>query len=293
MVAHNPPEDFEAIVRQCSAQVTTLQLIDNASASIALGSVRLPDNVMLTRSPENRGLAAALNDGVERALRAGARWILTMDHDTLLHDGTVRTMLDAIGACASADLIGVAAPRYSIRGKRPATSTGDQRCLARETVMMSANLVRAAAFERAGLFDSAFFIDYVDFDFCLRVRRAGLHVVELPMVVVDHRLGEVRHTSILGARVAHTHYQPRRRYLKARNRIHTYRRHFRDYPRWVFRDVWGIPWELASVALLEEEPATSLRAMLKGIIDGVLQATPPNPATTTAGMVSGRRRDPR
>jgi rhamnosyltransferase len=284
LVTHTWHDELERVIARCAAEVHRLRVVDNGNASPRLATLAASlANVEIVNTGGNVGIAAALNAGVAPALAQGARWVLTMDHDTMLPEGAVRAMLAGALECGGpgATNIAIIAPRYRIRGKDVADGSRDpdraRPCRLLPDVITSANLVSAAAFERAGMFAADYFIDYVDFEFCLRVRGAGMSIVEIPSVVVDHRLGEVRERAVLGARVRHTHYGRMRRYLKARNRVRTYRRHFARFPAWVLADVWGIPWELASAAVFEDDRLGSIGAMLAGLTDGLMDRSGPPP----------------
>src|SRR3546814_16425919 len=73
--------------------------------------------------------------------------------------------------------------------------------------------------------DERFFIDYVDVEFSLRLRRAGFEIVGVGDAVLHHRLGEVHTARLLGRdRTISVHDAERRRFIHS-NRVRVWRRH--------------------------------------------------------------------
>jgi rhamnosyltransferase len=149
-------------------------------------------------------------------------------------------------------------------------SPGDSDCRFLEGVITSGNLVRAEVFERVGFYCDAYFIDYVDYEFCLRARTYGYGIAQAKDAVLHHAMGEVVSKRLLGMVVRYTRYSALRKYYKSRNRILTYRKHLARFPGWVLRDSISIPWELVKTVLVEEKKAELLGAILKGTVDGML-----------------------
>ncbi|MEQ9736989.1 MAG: MFS transporter, partial [Algiphilus sp.] len=89
----------------------------------------------------------------------------------------------------------------------------------------SGSLLRARVLEVAGRMDERFFIDYVDVEFSLRLRRAGFEIVGVGDAVLQHRLGEVRTARLLGREKTLSTHEAWRRRLIHRNRVRVWRRH--------------------------------------------------------------------
>jgi GT2 family glycosyltransferase len=57
-------------------------------------------------------------------------------------------------------------------------------------VITSGNLLKVSAFERIGGFREDLFIDSVDFDFCLRLKKSGYRIMRCNQAILYHSLGE-------------------------------------------------------------------------------------------------------
>ncbi|MGQ0552512.1 MAG: glycosyltransferase family 2 protein [Planctomycetota bacterium] len=196
-----------ALLRKCLASVLRQEpapaevvVIDNASSD---GSVTdLPDVVRVVHCPQNRGFAAAVNEGL-RATHSP--FVLTLNPDTELLPGC----LAAAAAALEADYnLGSVAPRV-LRAAWPdridatgigltsrlgqinldhdlpenAVSTVPQQVLG---PLGGAALWRRRALDLAGGFSESYFLYWEDVDIALRLDRAGFGCVTAPTAKVLH-----------------------------------------------------------------------------------------------------------
>ena len=188
-----------------------LWVVDNGSADGSLQrlAAALP-GVGLLDTGRNLGFAAGCNVGIRAALEAGADFVLLVNSDAVLAPDALEKLLDAAAANPHA---GVVAPvivsreepdRVASAGIRFSLTTGRMRHIAAgrpvsllppapvhhvDAVSGCVMLVRRRAFEKAGVFDEAFFFSFEDIEFCLRVRRAGFDVLCVPDAVAYHEGG--------------------------------------------------------------------------------------------------------
>ena len=217
------------------------------------------------------------------ARAAGADWILLLDDDSVPGDGMVRTMIDAWTRLAGRDRVGLLTPRLTDPEEtlRPYLLTARGRfdlartplvpgAVARDGVfaIASGSLVRARVLEVVGGMDARFFIDYVDIEFSLRLRRAGFEIVGIGDAVLRHRLGEVRTVRALGrTRTLSTHDAWRRRHIH-RNRVRVWRRHGAVSLGWLAFDIAAAAYDVWKALVYEDDRAAKLRAIGRGFVDG-------------------------
>lgn len=272
--AFGPDDRLVASVARAVRQFAQVVVVNDAPAEA--GSARLARaaalGAVVLHDAENLGLAAALNRGVRVALAGGARWIATFDQDSIPPDGFVEGLLGALAGDPRAARVGILAP--ALAGERGRPAGAPHRV---PTVITSGSLIRAEVLVEVGLLDEALFIDYVDHDFCLRVGRAGWDVVRVPGTVLDHRLGAPREHRVLGLALRSTHHSARRRYCSVRNRVVVYRRHALFAPAWAARDLGQLGKELAKLVLVEEDRWPKLRAVARGLWDGLAGRLGPPP----------------
>lgn len=113
------------------------------------------------RLPENRGLAAALNAGIEQALSRGYTLIARMDADDRMLPGRLEAQRAFLQSHLDIDIIGTAIVEIdregNARGKTVVYPVGHDACLEffryRDPVAHPAVMFRSSFFEKAGLYD--------------------------------------------------------------------------------------------------------------------------------------------
>jgi rhamnosyltransferase len=138
----------------------------------------------------------------------------------------------------------------------------------------SGNLVRLDLFEKIGLYDEGFFIDCVDFDLSLRLRRAGYAVHQVQGARMRHELGEATpRTGVLDRFYAQ--HAPARRYYMFRNFLYLAERHARDFPGFIAK--LGVLQGLLALLILFRDPAplASYRAIARGLTDYIVRRDGP------------------
>lgn len=275
-----------AMVRECGDVI----VVDNGSAPVAIAGIAALSGVEVILLGENRGLAAALNRGAKRALERGCGWIVTFDQDSCPESGMVAALLRLGSRFANSALVGPViveegfqASQY--RWVRPASrvrwlfrraSTGAD--LESVTcVITSGSLISLSCWESLGGFDEAFFIDYVDVEFCLRARRAGLRIAVAEAARLKHHLGRRSTLRMLGHDFRPMNHAPFRHYYMARNRVTVWRRHACAQPHWALFDFSFAVYNGFRAVVLEQHRWLKLKAMVLGTWDGLRGRSGPMP----------------
>jgi rhamnosyltransferase len=206
---------------------------------------------------ENVGIARALNIGAARAFAAGYDLLLTMDQDSRAEPDMVAKLLE----CRSAEggsTVGIVAPFHMTRAvRRPPP---DVACTEVMTPMTSGCLLDLAVWQTVGPFRDDFFIDFVDNEYCLRLRREGYRVLRANRAILEHAVGDItRYGPIIA-----TNHSPLRRYYKTRNRFVVNREYRHDFPLHCLIDRIRMMKEIGSIVLFEDEKWAKLRMMWRG-----------------------------
>jgi rhamnosyltransferase len=260
VVSYNGLDKLTRGVDALRPQVGRILVVDNGSEAetlTILDSLELDPRVEVIRLPENTGVAHALNVGVRLAKARGYEWLLTMDQDTVV-DGT---MVSAFEAVLNQN------PEFECLA--PTLQRTSERALDARPIryaITSGNLLKVRLFDEVGPYDEAFFIDCVDFDFCLRLRRAGHVLFRVPGAFMQHDVGlpmPPRHP----LRKFYTFHPPVRRYYMVRNYMYLARRHVLRFPGFILKLGALQIILLLLIGFYDPEPSRSYRAMLKGIRD--------------------------
>ena len=262
VILYHPQNSVLGNVRTFLPDVGILYVWDNSpgeSLSI-VGALQHLEKVVYMTEGGNAGVARPMNIAARKAALEGYEFLLTMDQDSYATAGMIPTMLSLAGQDPS---IGLISP-YQLDRNVPLTPPPvDVERM--DAALTSGDLVRLDAHARVGGFLEKLFIDYVDTEYCLRLRAGNLGVVRVNRAILSHAEG--RHTSrkFFGVTVYPANHSPARFFYRARNRLYL-RRLYRDiFPEFI-RRVDKLYWRtIIKMLLYEEHRARKLVMACRGL----------------------------
>lgn len=272
VVTFHPTPEVAPHISALLTQVDRLVIVDNQSGNnlppLLLGLSSHPA-VHFISNPTNLGIAAAFNQGLRYALDQGYAWIATFDQDSHVPPDYLERMLETWSACPDKDRVAIVAPTFLLRKSASPSPSTLRSCRSREipVAMASGNLVRTEAVRAVGFMDEEFFIDYVDFEYCLRLRRHGWKILQALDVFLPHRLGQLQEHRFLGLKFTLVCHSALRRYYITRNRLTTYRRYGLRFPAFLLWDACWWLGEMAKIICCEDAKAAKFRCVWRGIRD--------------------------
>jgi GT2 family glycosyltransferase len=162
----------------------------------------------LIRNQENLGFSAGSNIGIRHALEAGADYVFLLNNDTVLAPDAVGTLVDFLEhhpdfAAATGQIRYAGRPviwncggdltwfgsRKYLYGEQPVDATPQSGWRQITFITGCAALFRASVFTEHGLLTERFFFGEEDYDYSLRMRRAGVRIACCFAAVIEHRVG--------------------------------------------------------------------------------------------------------
>jgi GT2 family glycosyltransferase len=161
------------------------------------------------RSSENLGFCRGNNAGLEWAFSAGARFGLVLNNDTLVSPGFLAPMVDVARAdpqvglvggvityCSKPDIVWWAGGSFDrflvakrIHDGEPISVVPAAEPFETEWVSGCMMLIPAQVFTELGGFDEDFFIWSEEWDYSVRVARAGYKLIVVPSATICHKVG--------------------------------------------------------------------------------------------------------
>lgn len=269
VVTYNPEPSFVGNIEALAAQGANIVLVDNGSAIETekhLQELETRLGCKVIRNGQNLGIAAALNLGVNYAMKAGFDWICTFDQDSRVCEEFFSKMQETYQQAPHPEKIALISPRYVDR------KTGIHLRLRRAgdeilTTLTSGSMMPSSAIRKLGLFEESLYIDAVDTEFCLRARRNGMLILQSPAVLL-HSLGHTTSHHLLGLHFGTTNHSPGRHYYITRNRLRLLSRYAADWP-WFWREIRGMIFDDAKIMLVEPNKWRKFRAMAAGAVDAL------------------------
>ncbi len=273
VTAYHPDERLAQVVESALASCALVVVADNTPADSASAAEKLDHaNVRVLRSGRNLGLAAALNLGL-REVPPDAAAVLFLDQDSLLPPDLVAGLAAHLAADPAIGVVGPAPVDAEKGGQYETLSVLHGDVSDRYSVITSGMLVRRSCFAEVPDFREDFFVDCVDIDFCLRLRRAGVRIVRDKKLALPHSIGDGRDHRLLFLPVRVLHYAAWRHYWVARNGMVLTREHGRALPGFALINALFMARWLAATAVFEPERRTHVRAILRGLRDGLTGRT--------------------
>jgi rhamnosyltransferase len=276
VVTFHPDPDILANLSALRPQVQHLIVVDNASTPEELATLRSAASSLqfeLLENAANLGVATALNLGIRHAFHLGAAWILLFDQDSRVTPGFTATMLQAFEAGPWHERLGLLVPSYADmrHGNILAPQWLNQADGTLAVTMTSGSLFRTQTLQQHGLFLDGLFIDAVDHEHCLRLRRAGLVLAECPAAVLLHSPAAPRQFRLGGKLLFEaTHYSPVRRYYQQRNRVLMARLYLRHFPGYCLQLALTSLKDLVKIVFFEPGKLPKLKFFAMGVRDGLL-----------------------
>lgn len=168
----------------------------------------------------NKGIAAALNAGCQRLTEAGCDVALTMDQDSGFPAKHADSILRAVEKLLETHaIVGL---DYEVRDNLENNlGTSDEPVFIDvDYWITSGNFLSLEIFQEIGGFNEELFIDYVDTEFCQRVRRVGKAICYLPGYALDHEIGNPIQFSLFGKTYQAMNHSPVRYFYRYRNCVY-------------------------------------------------------------------------
>ncbi|HAT25820.1 MAG TPA: hypothetical protein DCS89_02305 [Gammaproteobacteria bacterium] len=211
--------------------------------------------------PKNKGLATALNIGIDWALENNRDYVFLFDQDSSLCDLFVSRMSSAYIEADKQSVKGIAAMGPRIINPQSMRQTPFKlfnRLLLRsdrafansktnfvaDFLITSGTMLILKHFAAIGRMKESYFIDNVDLEWCFRAKSMGFDLVGTDEAVLYHTIGERSPSPLVRAGIMAQH-NPSRTYYSSRNRTHLYMVAYsplgwklRDMVRFFLKSLW-------------------------------------------------------
>ena len=220
IVLYNPnttrlKENLDAV----ACQSDKILCIDNGSNNIEKIRDILSEyvEVALIENEKNLGIATALRQIMGYAIINEFDWVLSLDQDSVCNP----RLVDEYKKYFEFEDIGILTCNILDRNfySRAICEKGE-RYRELKYCITSASLMNVNAYSKLAGYDEGMFIDGVDFDICVQMRRAGYKVIRINYDGVLHEVGHGRTIKFLGKECESYNHTPFRQYYMARNRFY-------------------------------------------------------------------------
>ena len=226
------PRQIDVLLRQ-SRPLQEIIVVDNGSTdgTAAMVRERYPQ-VTVLRLSTNAGAAGGWAAGLRyAALERRHDWIWNFDDDSVPGESTLEKMLSAGSRITEDKTLGMLAPLpvHEATGTayppllwrdglvRPASEILQKPIWFADVVVASGCMVRREAVEAVGLPRADFFMDFFDFEYCLRMRARNYKIAVITKCEFSHELGDAKIIRVGGRHHIWSQHAPWREYYMSRN----------------------------------------------------------------------------
>jgi len=266
VVTFNPDDRFTRVLASICEQVSNVVVVDNGSSNIQFVRKisKLYANINLIELHENHGIGVALNAGYSEISAKGLNWIVTLDQDSVADPDMIEELVSI------AIKFGYDSTCPVITGKM----NQNEKCLKIEhkpidLCITSGQLTSIDAVNYVQGFDGDFFIDNVDFDFCLKLKNSEFSLGRVYTASLSHQLGNVRIKRRFFHRF-HTFHSPLRRYYIYRNSVYLVRRYLRSNPHIILKFIFVSLMSIFSIAIFGKKRIRSFRLIFLGFFHAII-----------------------
>jgi rhamnosyltransferase len=269
VTAYHPDGRLAAVVESALLSCAAVVVADNTPGDAPSLADKLSDpRVRVLRSGRNRGLAGALNAGLAE-LPAEAEAVLFLDQDSVLPPELVAGLVAHLAEDPRIGVVGPTPVDAATGGRYERSADRHAAVDDRPSIITSGMVVRRSCFEAVPRFREDFFVDCVDSDFCLRIRRSGSRVVRDADLLLPHSIGSGRDHRIGSLNVRVLHYPAWRHYWIARNGLVLSREFLAAERGFVLTNALFMARWLLVTALFDDRRRASVPAVLRGLLDGL------------------------
>lgn len=230
VVLYNPDNDVINNIEGYLSELDKLYVVDNSENVYVTVINRIKqldqEKICYICLDGNKGIACALNFGIKCAIKDGYQWLLTMDQDSNFNNSIIK-VYDNFIKTHSVNNIAILSPQYKF--DRDKLDNSEKEIVRIRWTMQSANLLNLKSIQDVGMFKENFFIDCVDYEYCLRARKAGYQIIRCNKAVLNHAPATTKKFCIGSFNIKYGVASPVRYYYQVRNLYWTAREYKNIY----------------------------------------------------------------
>lgn len=270
VVLYHPTGAASDLVAELARQFNQIFIVENESSVCE----RQNAAVWLHRNPINAGLAKAINQLCDGARESGFDWLVLFDQDSKVtrsfRDRFTRLFPKLKGAPAllaanyATELCGQTFRGYRLKG--------DSEIAEQVTDLNAGSLINLRVHRQLGGHCEALFVDHVDHEYCLRLRRHGFPVVATRETLFVHEVGNIVCRRRLGRVWQSGGHPPSRRREATEALVLVIKSYWKSEPGWCARMLFfELPRNIVAMLILERQRGAKIRATANGLFRGIFR----------------------
>ncbi len=291
IVTYNFDQNLKHNLNNIIKQIDSLIIIDNGSTVCCTNFLqniqkKYSKKVSIIYNKQNLGLARAQNQGLIHLKPFKPKWVIFFDQDSNPEKNMIKNILE-VAKHEKYSLLGPQIIEDSVKKQtkyliKKRNSLFFQRVNIEDKnlknnvygLISSGSVIKFEVFEKIGLFRENFFIDYIDFEFCLRAKLNNYKIFIVENSFLFHKQGNQTSHDFFGFQLYCHNYDKKRRFTIARNRFFLMRIFFKPFPGILKIELLAIFYDIFRILTFEKNSLSKLLYYFKGIIHGLIKTIP-------------------
>ena len=277
IITYYPDENLYSLIDIIADQVNKIIIVDNNSQGNALDIIlRISDNdkVQIIRNSQNIGIAKGLNQGLLLAIDQKYAWVLTFDQDSKPFNNIVETISEVYSLYPDNNIIGAIGINYDNKNSKDNYRRfGNLNYCVKDYLITSGCLLSTNAFLKIGGFREDFFIDNVDMEYSLRLKKYGRISLLTKKTGMDHKAGQPIKKKLFGLTVISSNHNRNRRYFMARNNMVLTKEYAFSFPYFIAKLNYFFILSLLQIILVDDDKSGKILTSIRGILDGLIYSS--------------------
>lgn len=274
VITYNPDDILIRLINIIKRQVGKIIIVDNNSTgngSLIVSQLFKNEKLYLIRNKENAGIAKALNQGIELAKEMKFDWVITFDQDTKPFNDIIETICEIYALYPNKNEIGAIGVNYLKSNSKALYQVSKyKKYHIKDYLITSGCLLSVNNFIKFGGFREDLFIDNVDIEYSLRLRKFNKICLIANKLGMYHKVGTPDKKRLFGLNLVSSNHNCFRRYYMARNHIIISQEYFLSNFYFIAKANYFFLLSLLQILLVEKNKKIKFSASVKGIIDGII-----------------------
>lgn len=255
-------KNIEAIIEQ----VDEIVIVDNRSNNVSeIEELTKKYNIQIIKNEDNKGIGTALNQILDFSFDNQYEWFLTLDQDSICKKGLIGKYSNYLDSSIGQLTCIVEDINYGLKFGRNAKKSLEYEDV--NDCITSGSLNNTSLIKTIGGYNESLFIDGVDLDLSLRIRKEGYIIRRINQIGILHTEGEGKKISFLFFDLKLANHSPWRNYYARRNMIYISRKHLKGFRKktMILKQIlYGL-----GTILFENNKKDRIKYNCKGIVDGL------------------------
>lgn len=262
---YNPAEVVIENIESYLEYINLLVIVDNSdytNIEITEFAFKHP-KIQIISNYKNKGIATALNQGIQYASKQGFEWIMTMDQDSSFEQEMIEKFLLLFNKYKIQKNIAIMGPVYGSDIKTYNTNETTKI----NALITSGSILNVSIYNTLEGFNELLFIDGVDYDYCFRARLSGYDIIQFNNIFMNHNLGDIVEVRnfFTGKFKQKSLHSPVRIYYFVRNYVYLIKKYRSRFPQEV--RIKDLLVRIKNNLLYGKNKTDILKSVLKGWID--------------------------